>query len=62
MQTDLVANRLDFVKALRSDIHVVRILHVQAAYIAQIDRILTLDAILSQIETQAKDHPYISWK
>lgn len=37
-------------------------LHCKAAYVASIDRILNLETVLSQLETQANEFPYISWK
>ncbi|CAD8076091.1 unnamed protein product [Paramecium primaurelia] len=36
--------------------------HIQAAYIAAIDKILNLETILSQLEAQTFEFPYISWK
>lgn len=62
LQSDMIAPRKELIEAFRNDIQVVRMLHLQAAYVAAIDKVLNLDTILSQLETQAGEFPYISWK
>ncbi|CAD8106877.1 unnamed protein product [Paramecium primaurelia] len=62
LQNDMIAQRKELIQAFRNDIQVVRMLHVQAAYVSAIDKILNLETILSQLEAQAFEFPYISWK
>ena len=66
---DLILNRKEFIQALREDIRILKILHKPALYLSKVDRHMTLDRLLFQIEEEAnvkseviqKTKEFISW-
>jgi len=49
LESDGVVERGQLIDEMRNDINVVRMLHVQANYLAALDKVQTLDAVLSLV-------------
>lgn len=49
---DYVAKRADLVQALRSDIRVIKMLHLPAVFLSSINKSLTVDRVIYRVEKE----------
>lgn len=49
---DLIVNRKQLVEKLRSDVRIVKILHLPAVYMPSIDKTMKVDRVLLRIEQE----------